>query len=107
MSSVHHYYVPQVELGKRKSSDTGSTKKSKKQASIQEPAVIAYQPGQVVAMCCEKYKEYKPQIAKIDKVNGAAGNVNITWLDGTYDSNWKVWNTGGRIIKTQFPYTLF
>ena len=48
-------------------------------------------------------KEYKPQIAKINKVNGTAGNVNITWLDGTYDSNWKVWKTGGRIIKDTVP----
>ena len=118
MSSVYHYYVSQVKLGKRKSSDTDSTKSSKRKSSIQdtgsiknsrkktliqEPAVIAYQPGQFVAMCCEKYKEYKPQIAKINKVNGSVGTVNIVWLDGTYDSKWKIWKIGGRIIKDTVP----
>ena len=102
----HTLSSPQVEIGKRKASDTGSTKgctkKSKKVEQNQQdpgPVTPSYQPGQFVAMCCLKYREYKPQIAKINKMNSTKGTVNITWYDGAYDSTWKIWKAGGRVIK--------
>ena len=98
----------QIEIGqKRKTTDkeTNARRKSSKRLSATvEPAVSPpYQVGQFVAMCCQKYNDYKPQIAKLKKINGSAGTVNIEWFDGSYETVWKAWKVGGRIIKDTVP----
>ena len=65
--------------------------------------MVPYQVGQFVAMCCHKYKEYKPQIAKLRKINASSGTVQIDWLDGNYERGWKIWKIRGRIIKYTVP----
>ena len=65
--------------------------------------MISFEVGQFVAMCCQKNKEYKPQIAKIRKLNAGLGTVQIDWLDGDDKSDWKIWKIGGRIIKDTVP----
>lgn len=95
-----------MEVGsKRKRKDTEATnsKKTSKVNATVEPPVIPYKVGQYVAMCCYKYKEYKPQIAKVKKINASTRIVQIDWLDGDYDSSWAVWKVGGRIIKDSVP----
>jgi len=77
--------------------------KTKRQSPAVETPVICYEVGQFVAMCCKKYKECKPQIARIRKLNAGLGTIQIDWLDVDYKSDWKIWKIGGRIIKDIMP----
>ena len=107
----------QIELGKRKKNTTTTkdAKKHRRTEELQVPAVSdqVNEPGGItknfpfptvgdyVALKCEKYKEFLPQIAKVRNINEA--DITVDWLNGSYGDVWTSWKYRGKVIVETFP----
>ena len=52
--------------------------------------------GQYIALSCNSYKEYIPQIAKLKKIDDGSGVIEVEWLHSTYHGNWILWKARGK-----------
>ena len=54
------------------------------------------------AFCCEKYKDFSPQIGRIKSFDGSS--LVLEWLDGTHTtSTWIFWKHSNKIITETLP----
>ena len=84
-------------IGKRSSSSKEKeTEKKARKSTHHAPKVDDY-----VALKCEKYKEFLPQIGRLTEINET--NITIEWLDGSYTGTWVYWKTRGKVITEDFP----
>ena len=57
--------------------------------------------GSFIAVCCEKYKDFTPQIGRVKSFDESS--VILEWLDGTYTSTWIFWKYRNKIITETLP----
>ena len=57
--------------------------------------------GSFVAVCCNKYKDFTPQIGKVKSFDESS--LILEWLDGTYTSTWVFWKHKKKIITETLP----
>ena len=59
--------------------------------------------GHYVALSCNTYKEFIPQIARLKNINETAGTILVEWLHGAYHGTWIFWKTRGKVITETLP----
>ena len=57
--------------------------------------------GSFTAFCCEKYKDFAPQIGRVKSFDGSS--LVLEWLDGTYTSIRIFWKHRNKIITETLP----
>lgn len=59
--------------------------------------------GKYIALSCNKYKEFIPQIAKLKSIDDSAGIIEVEWLHGVYNGTWIFWKARGKMITETLP----
>ena len=57
--------------------------------------------GSFAAFCCEKYKDFAPQIGRMKSFDGSS--LVLEWLNGTYTSTWIFWKYKNKIVTETLP----
>ena len=104
-SLLRYNFFYQIEVGKKSCRRHPATPTPSKRicssADITTTPTLTPVVGSYTAVCCQKYKDFIPQIGKIKSIT--EGSLLIEWLDGTYTSTWVFWKYRNKVVTETLP----